>query len=184
MERVTFRVTLPIVQFVLLIGMWQIGAAQTKTFCENNPIFCNATDTDPAPAYDAIVVVNFPLVVMLLLMEFLTPNMNSPDWTFLAALALATPFFWYGFARVVERCLGASPSVDSRRTRGNWVLWIWFLILAAAATLSSVAFIDDRFPGRWLKLGAACWSALACAACLVRIILARGRSQLSSTGSG
>jgi hypothetical protein len=183
-ESSTFRVTLPIVQFALLIGLWQIGAAQKKTFCEKNPIFCNATDVESAPAYDAIVVLNFPLVVGLLLMEFVAPVVNLPDWISFAALALATPFFWYGFTRVVERIWGASPSVDSRRTRGKWVLWICLVIFAAAATLASVGFLHDSFRGRWLKLGAACWSALAAAGCLLRIAFARGPSQLSSTGSG
>jgi hypothetical protein len=184
MSRKSFRLLLPLGQFVLLISLWHLGSIQKKIFCDSSPLFCNATDTDPARAWDAIVVIDFPLIIMLAPLGFLAPMRNFPDWVVVATLAVVTPFFWIGFASAVDRYFGAYQQVGSSSRGAKWGLWVWFLVFATTAVLASVAFAGNHFPGRWLELGAAVWSALAAAACLVKIVLARDPAQLSSTGSG
>ena len=184
MSRKSLRLLLATGQFVLLIGLWHLGTEQKKIFCETKPIFCDATDMDVAPAWDAILVINFPLIIALAPLGFLARTHNFPDSLVFSILAFVTPFFWFRVASVVDRCIGLHPSADSRRRRTKWGLWIWFLAFVVAAALAWLSFVGNHLLSRWLELGAAVWSALAAAGCLAKIVRVRASSQLSSTGSG
>jgi hypothetical protein len=184
MTRKHLRLILAISQLFLLIGLWLLGTVQKKNFCEASPWWCNATDVDVTPAWNAIFVIDFPLVIALAPLEALAPAHNLPDWAFFSVLACVTPFFRFGLAGVVESHISQRPPANERDRRSPWGLRILFLALTGTAAVAWASFVGDHSLGRWLKLGAAVWSTLAAAVCLAKIVLVRETPQLSSTGSG